>query len=134
MSVTSSPNFLRNVLVADSISCLGSGALQVGFTGTMAALLGLPAHLLMGTGIFLVAYGVLVGLLATRNPAPRVIIWLLVVGNLGWAAACVLLLASGAVAPTALGVAWVVIQALTVSVLAQLQWLGLRSASTPAWA
>lgn len=134
MSLTSSSNFMRNVLVADAISCLGSGALQVGFTGAMAGLLGLPAPLLMATGLFLLVYGAFVGWLSTRRPAPRAIVWLLVVGNLGWAAGCLALLAGGFVAPTTLGVAWVVIQALTVTVLAQLQWLGLRASSAPAWA
>ncbi|MET0311994.1 MAG: hypothetical protein ABW051_08090, partial [Burkholderiaceae bacterium] len=134
MAMTSSSNFMRNVLIADSISCLGSGALQVAFTGAMASLLGLPAQLLMASGVFLLAYGAFVGWLSTRRPAPRPIIWLLVVGNLGWAAGCLLLLVSGYVAPTALGVAWVVIQELTVSVLAQLQWLGLRATSSQAWA
>ena len=134
MSMTSSSNFMRNVLVADAASCLGSGALQVGFTGAMAGLLGLPAPLLTATGLFLLVYGAFVGWLSTRRPVPRAIVWLLVIGNLGWAAGCLLLLAGGFVAPTALGVAWVVIQALTVAVLAQLQWLGLRATPAPSWA
>lgn len=134
MSLTSSSNFMRNVLAADAVSCLGSGALQVGFTGAMAGLLGLPAPLLASTGVFLLVYGAFVGWLSTRRPAPRAIVRLLVIGNLGWAAGCLALLAGGFAAPTALGVAWVVVQALTVTVLAQLQWLGLRAAPAPAWA
>jgi hypothetical protein len=133
MSVLTSPNFLRNVLWADAVSCLGSGLLQLLFTGAMAAMLGLPAALLSGTGIFLLVYAAAVGFVATRRPLPRAVIWLLVIGNLGWAVACVALLASGWVAATALGTGYVLVQALTVSVLAELQWYGLRR--TPAgWA
>lgn len=128
MSVLTSPNFLRNVLWADAASCLGSGLLQVLLTGTMASMLGLPAALLSGTGIFLLVYAAAVGFVATRRPLARAVIWLLVVGNLGWAIACVALLVSGGVAVTALGTAYVLVQALTVAVLAELQWYGLRRA------
>ena len=65
---------------------------------------------------------------------PRPVIWALVAGNLGWALACVLLLLSGRVSPSALGVAYVLVQALTVAVLAELQYFGLRrTAPQPAW-
>ncbi|MES2975082.1 MAG: hypothetical protein V4757_15820 [Pseudomonadota bacterium] len=126
MTVFSSPNFLRNVLWADAVSCLGSGVLQLSFTGTLAAMLGLPAGLLDWTGIFLVAYSAAVAFLATRQPVPRGLVWVLVAGNLAWAMACLALLASGALPVTAAGMAYVLVQALTVVVLAELQWMGLR--------
>jgi len=44
----------------------------------------------------------------------------------GIAVACVALLASGMFAVSAIGVAWVLAQALCVVVLAELQWTGLR--------
>ena len=50
----------------------------------------------------------------------------MVVGNFGWAAACVALLAIGGAAIAPLGWAWVIAQAATVVVLAELQWMGLR--------
>ncbi len=128
MSVISSPNFLRNVLWADAVSCVGSGALQIAFTGVMAGLLGLPAGLLTATGIFLVVYAVLVAFIATRKPVPRAIVWLLVAGNIGWALACAALLASGMFPVTGMGKAYVAVQAATVFILAELQWLGLRRA------
>jgi len=39
---------------------------------------------------------------------------------------CGALLASGLIAPSGLGVAWIMAQAVTVVVLAELQWTGLR--------
>lgn len=46
--------------------------------------------------------------------------------NVLWAADCLILLASGWVAPTGLGIAFVLVQAVTVLAFADLQYLGLR--------
>lgn len=134
MSTVASPRFLRNVLYADAASCVATGALQLLFTGPLTQLLNLPAALLMGTGWFLLAYAATVGFIATREPLPRPLIWTLVAGNLGWAAACAALLASGLVAPTLLGEAWILAQAATVAVLAALQWAGLQGSRGSGWA
>lgn len=133
-SFMSSPSFLRNVLRADALSCVACGLLQVVFTGQMAQLLGLPQALLAYTGEFLLVYAAVVAFVSTRDPLPWPLVWLLLAGNLGWAIACALLLVSGRVAPSMLGTAYVVVQALTVAVLAELQYFGLRrSAPQPAW-
>jgi hypothetical protein len=122
----SSPRFLRNVLLADALSCLVSGAAQLLFTGALVQLLSLPSSLLVETGWFLLAYAAVVAFVAWRDPVPRSVVWLFVIGNAGWAVGCIALLVAGAVAPTALGIAWVAAQAATVVVLAELQWLALR--------
>jgi hypothetical protein len=134
MSIFASPRFLRNVLLADAASCVATGALQLVFTAQLAQLLNLPAALLAGTGAFLLAYAATVAFVATRNPLPRPWVWLFVVGNLGWALACVGLLASGWMRPSGMGIAWVLAQAACVAVLAELQWAGLRRAPVPGWA
>lgn len=126
MPISASPRFLRNLLFADAASCLATGALQVLFTAPLAGLLALPAPLLAGTGWFLLGYGALVGLSATRDPLPRALIRLFLAGNLAWALACVALLAGRWLVPTALGAAWILAQAATVAMLALLQWTGLR--------
>lgn len=134
MSILSSPRFLPRVLWADAASCVATGALQVSLTEPLAALLHLPAPLLMGTGLFLLAYAAVVLWVATRDPLPRAVVGAIVAGNLAWAAGCVALLVAGGLAPSGLGVAWVMAQALTVLVLAELQWLALRKgAIQPAW-
>jgi hypothetical protein len=127
MSITQSPTFLRYVLFADSASCLATGAAQVLLTATLADLLGLPAMLLMGAGVFLLAYAAFVAFVATRHAIPRGLVRVFVAGNFGWAAGCVALLAATPLHPTTLGQAWVIAQALTVVVLAELQWAGLRA-------
>lgn len=134
MSIFASPRFLRYVLLADSASCVASGAVQLLFTAVLVQMTGLPSVLLIGTGGFLLAYAALVVFIATREPVPRAWVWLLVAGNLGWAVGCMALLASGAIAPTPLGVAWILAQAATVAVLAELQWTGLRRSPVVGWA
>lgn len=134
MSVLASPLFLRNVLRADAASSLGCGALQVAFTGALVPLLGLSPALLLQTGWFMLAYGAAIACLSSRQPLPRTLVWLVVAGNLGWAVACVGLLVSGQVQPTSLGIAYVALQAVTVAVLAELQFSGLRAtAQHAAW-
>ncbi|MFC5498836.1 hypothetical protein ACFPOE_14910 [Caenimonas terrae] len=135
MALLSSPRFLRNVLLADALSCVACGLLQVALTRPLESLLKLPAPLLLATGWFLLAYAGVVAAIATRSPIPRAPVWLLVAGNVGWALACVALLATGAAAPSALGTAWVLAQAATVAVLAQLQAMALRRPTPQAgWA
>jgi hypothetical protein len=133
-SVLSSPNFLRNVLRVDALSCIACGALQAAFPAAMARLLNLPEGLIVYTGEFLLVYAAVVAFVSTRKPLPRPVVWALVAGNVGWALACVLLLVGGRVSPSMLGIAYVVMQAVTVAVLAELQYFGLRRAlPQPAW-
>ncbi len=126
MSVFASPRFLPNVMWADAASCAATGALQVAFTDALATFTGLPAALLMGTGVFLLAYAAAAAFMASRRTPPRMLIGLVIAGNFGWAVACIALLVSGMFTITALGVAWVLAQVICVVVLAELQWTGLR--------
>ena len=110
------------------------GLLQVVFTDSMVALFSLPRTLIAYSGEFLLAYGVLVAWLSTRMPLPRPLVWLLIAGNLAWAAACMVLFFGGGVRLSALGMTYVAVQALTVVVLAELPYFGLRRQATSlAW-
>lgn len=126
-AVLASPRFLPRVMALDAASCALTGAAQLGFTDALARLTGLPAGLLMGTGVFLLAYAAVAALIARRQPAPRTLIGGVVLGNFGWAAGCVGLMAAGPFALTALGMAWLGAQAVTVVLLAEAQWMGLRA-------
>ncbi len=129
MSLFASPAFLRRVLWADAASCLATGGLQLAALDALPTLLGLPSALLLDSGVFLVAYALVVGWLAMRDAPPRVAVGLLAIGNLGWAIGCAALLAGPWLQPTALGFAWVAAQAAVVLVLADLQWMGLRASA-----
>ncbi|MFT3721620.1 hypothetical protein [Pseudorhodoferax sp.] len=130
-SLFASPRFLSRVMGVDAASCAATGALQLGFTDALARLTGLPGGLLLATGLFLLAYAAAAAAMARRATPPRTLIGLVAIGNFGWAAACVALLASGLFAVTALGTAWVAAQAVTVVLLAEAQWMGLRATRPP---
>ena len=134
MSLLSSPRFLRNLLRADAASCLASGAVQLAGGAGLATLLALPQPLLTATGVFLVAYGAFVGWLSTRDPVPGAVVGLLVAGNVGWGLGCIALVTLAGLQPSTFGVAWVLAQAATVLVLAELQWTSLRRQDVPGWA
>jgi hypothetical protein len=119
---------LRYVLWADAISCLVCGLLQVAFARPLSQYSGLPPSLLAESGDFLLLYGAAVAFLATRTRTrvPGAVIWLLIVGNFAWGVASVLLLVAGDVQPTWLGKGYIIAQASTVLMLAQLQYLCVR--------
>ncbi|HSV52549.1 MAG TPA: hypothetical protein VLJ57_10550 [Burkholderiaceae bacterium] len=135
MSLLSSPNFLRNVIRADAASGLASSLLHLMLAGYLSDLLGLPRALLVGSGLLLLGYVALAAFISTCDPMPRPLVWTLVAGNAAWALACLLLLSSAALAPTLLGKIYIVVQALAVAVLAELEWTGLRrqAQAVPAW-
>lgn len=126
MSILQSPRFLPRVMWLDAASCAATGALQLLFTAWMTQATGLPAALLTGSGIFVLAYALVGAGIASRPTPPRTLIGLVAVGNVGWALACAGLAFSGALPLTLLGKLWLGAQAVAVLVLAELQWTGLR--------
>ncbi|MGE0726318.1 MAG: hypothetical protein AB7O45_18235, partial [Alphaproteobacteria bacterium] len=95
-------------------------------------LLGLPAALLRGAGIVLLPFAALVAWLGTRREVARGAVWAVVVVNALWAIDSIVLLLTGWVAPTGLGIAFVVFQAVVVAGFAELQWMGLRRSAAVA--
>ncbi|KNZ30965.1 MAG: hypothetical protein AD742_19430 [Methylibium sp. NZG] len=122
---------LKFALLVDAAVSGAMGVLQLSAATALAALLDLPQPLLLGTGEFFVVYALLLVGMATRARLWSALVMLIVVGNGLWGLACVALLAAGALAPNALGVGFVLMQAVAVSVFAWLEWRGLRS-SAPA--
>jgi len=118
--------FLRRALLADAVF---SGIAAVVLTldaGALAPLLDLPEALLRETGLFLIAYTALVGWLGTRQTMPKVLVAIVIAGNIAWTIGSIALLFSGAVTPNLLGEAFVVAQAIATGVFAELQYIGLR--------
>jgi hypothetical protein len=119
-------SLLRVALLADAVASGAMGVLLAAAAEPLAGWFGLPLALLREVGLLLIPYAALLGYLAARNPAPRLPAQLIVAGNVLWVIASVALLISGLVAPTALGTAFVIAQALVVAILAELQLLSLR--------
>jgi hypothetical protein len=124
MSLPSS--FLRRALLADAAISGATGALMVAGAGLVDDLLGLHAMLLRYAGLSLFPFAAVVFWLAARETPPHAGVVAVIAANVLWAAGSILLLFTGWIAPTTLGVAFIVAQALVVAVFAELQVVGLR--------
>ena len=122
----SSPTFLRMTLLLDAVASGATALLVLLAADFLAGLLALPAGLLRGAGLVLIPYVAFVAYLGLREHAPRAAVWLVIAANALWAIASLLLLVSGWVAPTMLGYAFVIAQALVVALFGELQYMALR--------
>ena len=118
--------FLRRAILGDAIFSGVSAVLLTFGAGALAPLLDLPEALLLETGLFLIAYAMLVGWLGTRQAMPKALVIIVIAGNTAWTLASLALLFSGAVTPNLSGEIVVAAQAIAVGVLAELQYIGLR--------
>ena len=126
MSVFRPSTFLRIALVGDAVASGATGLLTGLGSGLLASLLGLPESLLRYAGLVLLPYAVVVAYLGIHGSLAAGAIWAVIAINAIWAADSALLLLSGWVTPTALGYAFVVLQAAVVAAFAEAQYLGLR--------
>jgi hypothetical protein len=119
--------FLQRVLLADAVVSGAVAIVQVAFAEWLAGLLRLPSPLLTGTGFFLVGYVVLLAVLARTRRLWAGLIWLVVVGNAAWAVGCVGLAMFFTTQPSAFGMAFLTVQAITVLIFAALEFHGLTN-------
>jgi hypothetical protein len=133
-TVSPSP-LLKTALAADAAVSGAAAVLQLAAADWLVGTLMLPRPLLVETGAFLVAYTILLVVLARSARLPAAVVATIVLGNVAWAVACVALVAAGAFPLTGLGVAFLIVQALAVLVFAALEYAGLkRSEPLAAWA
>src|SRR5690349_9307372 len=116
--------FLRRVLALDSLSCLAMGLLMGLEAAALAPLFGLPEPLVRFAGLALLPLAAFIGWLATRPNPPRPLVWLVILGNLGWTAESFITLGQSQATP--LGTAFVSAQAVAVLGLAMLEYAGIR--------
>lgn len=126
MTFTERPDFLRNVLLVDAATCVASGLLMTIGATAVSRLTHLPAGLLVAAGLSLLPIAAFMIYVATRPQIWINGVWLIIVGNIGWVLASLLLLIGGITAPNALGMAFVIAQAAAVAILAQLELVGVR--------
>ena len=117
---------LKTALVADAVVTGAAAVLQLTAASWLSELLALPRTLLIESGAFLVAYTVLLIVLARSTRVSSAVIATIVVGNIAWAAGCVGLLVTDALSPSGLGVAFVIMQTVAVLIFATLEYLGLK--------
>lgn len=126
MPTLQSNPFLRNALLLDAAATGATGLLLIGGAGVLEGLLGLPAALMRTAGLLLVPFVAFVTWAGTRERVAQGAVTLIIAVNVLWVVASVCLLVSGLVAPTLLGYAFVLAQAVTVALFAELQHVGLR--------
>jgi hypothetical protein len=98
-----------------------------GSVGSVAGLPAVPQPLLFHAGLLLFPCAAIMVAAAVRNPFQRPLVWLVVIGNVGWVLASVVV--ALIVAPNGLGVAAILAQAGAVAVLAAMEHHGLRKAA-----
>ena len=121
-------SFLRRVLLADAGISAVVGALMAVGAGPLQRLTGLPATLLIPAGLALLPYAAYLVWAATRRSLPRAAVWVPIVLNALWAVDCAIVAFGGAYAPTAYGLVFLAVQAVTVIAFADLEFIGLRRA------
>ena len=118
--------FLRYALLADAVASGATALLLIAGADLLTGLLGLPVALMRESGLLLVPYVALVAYVGTREHMSRSAVKAIIALNAVWTAASLLLLVTDYVAPTALGIAFVIAQAGAVALFAELQFIGLR--------
>jgi len=128
MELTNPQDLLQRALRADAIGSAASVVALVAFARPLAALLEVPAELLLAVGALLVPFAALAAAAAWPPQPRRALAWAVIGLNGAWLAASAWLPLSGRIAPNALGVAVIALQALAVAGIAELEWFALRRA------
>jgi hypothetical protein len=123
---TPSSHLLRRATQLDAVATAAVAALLIAAAAPLSQWLHLPQNLLLGAGLLLVPYVAFLGWLLSRERISTPQAWAMIAINACWVIDSALLLISGWVAPNALGVGFVVAQALAVAAFAELQYFGLR--------
>ncbi len=122
-----SPGLLRRVLWLDAVTCAAMGILMSLAASPLAALTNLPTALLTYAGLALFPVAAFIALIGSRVAIPAAGVWIVVLGNAAWSLASLALLADQRVSPNTLGIAFVLIQAVAVALLAELEYIGLKT-------
>lgn len=118
--------WLRRVLALDAIAGAGLAVLHLALAGSLATWFGLSEGLVTAAGWALLVYVVLAGSLARQPQPARGPLMLLIVGNVLWSVAC-LVVAWGGSGVTVLGQVYLTGLAVSVLAMADLEFLGWRA-------
>jgi hypothetical protein len=121
-------SYLKKVLIADAaISGAAAVAMMAGST-FLPTLLGLPAELLLWAGVALIPFVASLALIIRQNQVAMGVPVAIIAINIAWVIASLLVAFWPAFATTLFGKVFVVAQAATVALFAELQIIGLRRA------
>ena len=126
VSIIRTEAFLRRILVLDGAVSLVSGAAMLLGAQVLTSLTAIDPAVLRGAGAILLPFAALVLWTASRNTVPVWAVWTIIGINVLWTAESVVSLATGWLAPNALGTAVVIVQAVAVAILAELEMIAVR--------
>ncbi|MGX9965626.1 hypothetical protein ACVFYP_20035 [Roseomonas sp. F4] len=117
---------LKLALLGDAAACAASGLLLAAGAGALAEPLGLPEALLRGAGLFLLPWAGFVAMVGRQAQPARGVVRVIIGMNALWVLGS-LLLAGGVfgLAPTGLGIAFILAQAAAAAGFTALQALAL---------
>ena len=131
MTATVHPSpFLRRVWIADAIVSALTAGLMLTENAMLSSLLGVPAPLLVTAALGTLLYAAYLVWAAARAALPRAAGWIPVLLNIVWAADCLALALGVAGRPGASGEILLAVQVVGALVFAELEFMGLRRAST----
>jgi len=119
---------LRLLLTVDAFISGATGAAMIAAADMLEPLLNVPAMVMRSAGVMLLPFAAMVFFFSRREQLTRSRVWVVIALNIAWVVASVLVLVSGWIQPTTLGLAFVLFQAVVVAGLAELQFTGLRRA------
>ncbi len=127
-SATMAPaaGFLRKVLLADAATGIISAVGQTMLTGEFVRLTGMPSGLLFMSGLALYPIAAFMAWTALRTPLMPAAVWIIILGNVGWALASLALLLVPTLVPTPAAAVLVAAQAAAVAMFAIFEWVGLK--------
>lgn len=118
--------FLRGVLFADAATCIAMALLLTLGSDILGNFLKMPAQFLFYAGLSLFPFAAFLLYLGRRETVTSLLVWTVIALNALWAFDSILILLVGWVEPNAFGYAFIIAQAVSVAVLAELEYLGLR--------
>jgi cytochrome bd-type quinol oxidase subunit 2 len=122
MSASSNMKLLKTVLMVDAATCLSFGILLSAGAELLGTWLGLPTAILFYAGVVLFPCAALMAI-AGRQKAPSTgLVWLIILGNLGWAIASISILMLPSIVPSMFGYAFVIGQAVAVCGIAAFEY------------
>lgn len=120
---------VRRILAVDAFTCLAAGALMAFAPAPLGDITDLPPGLLFAAGASLFPIAALFAWMSRTPRLTPALIWFAVIGNMGWVAASLGVLAL--TQPSPFGYAFVLAQAGAVAGLAMLEAGGVSDSQTP---